>query len=54
MILLFGIRHGGVIKENKYSIEEILELADLPVSYKNGIDKGINLAKYVEEKNKSF
>ena len=50
MILLFGIRYGTIIKESKHSIKEILELANLPSSYQNGINKGINLAKYVEEK----
>ena len=51
MILLFGIRYGTTIKENKYSVREILELANLPTSYQSGINKGINLAKYVVEKN---
>ena len=50
MILLFGIRYGTIIKESKYSIKEILEFANLPASYQNGINKGINLSKYVVEK----
>ena len=50
MILLFGIRYGEIIQKNKYSVKEILQLANLPASYQNGINTGIKLATYVVEK----
>lgn len=52
MIHLFGIKFSNEIRNNNYSIKEILKLAGMPESYQVEINKGINLAKYVEVKTK--
>ncbi|NJJ36833.1 hypothetical protein GSQ51_17915 [Clostridioides difficile] len=47
MIHLFGIKYGEIIRENKYSIKDILKYAEMPESYQVEINKGIKLAKHV-------
>lgn len=52
MIHLFGIKFSNEIRNNNYSIKEILKLAGMTESYQVEINKGINLAKYVDIKTK--
>ncbi len=50
MIHLFGIKYGNIIKENKYSIKDIVKDANISETYVTEITKGANLAKYVKER----
>ena len=56
MIHLFGIRFSKQILSNKISANEIIKYAKSPdgsivnISYFAEINKGVKLAKYVEEK----
>jgi len=57
MIHLFGIRYSKYIRENNITPSEIIRNANLnnkkeiSPEYSVEINKGINLAKYVKEKN---
>ena len=56
MIHLFGVRYSKIIRENNYSISEIIrntilrDRTKISENYSPEINKGINLAKYVIEK----
>jgi 5-methylcytosine-specific restriction protein B len=50
MIHLFGITYGEIIRDNDFSIKDIVTQAQLNDSYTSEITKGINLAKYVNVK----
>lgn len=50
MIHLFGIKYGNIIKENNYSIKDIVKDAHISETYVTEITKGANLAKYVKER----
>ncbi|MBR0427798.1 MAG: AAA family ATPase [Clostridia bacterium] len=46
-IHLFGIKYGSLILEKKYSVTEIVKIAEIPDSYRAEVDKGIRLSDYV-------
>ncbi len=50
MVHLFGIIYAIEIKKEKGRVLEILKVAGVKESYQAEINKGINLAKYVEVK----
>jgi hypothetical protein len=50
MIHLFGIKYANEIRSSEYSPREILKNAHMHESYQVEINKGINLAKYVNVK----
>ena len=50
IIYLFGIKYGNIIKENNYSIKNIVKNANISETYVTEITKGANLAKYVKER----
>lgn len=52
MIHLFGIKYADVIRNNRFTPREILQVAQMPDSYFAEINKGIKLAKYVDVKEK--
>lgn len=47
MIYVFGIKYADVITENNYSLVDLLEAAEIPISYRMELKKAINLAAYV-------
>ena len=49
-IHLFGIMFGDIIKRNKYSVAQIIELAEMKKSYNVELSKGIKLSKFVKLK----
>ena len=53
-IHLFGIKYADEIKDNRYSVKEIVKSAELQESYHAEVSKGIKLAKYVEMKRTSL
>ena len=50
MIHVFGIKYGNIIKENNYSIKNIVKDANISETYVTEITKGANLAKYAKVK----
>lgn len=50
MIHLFGIKFADIIKANGYNAREILEAANMNLSYQTEVNKGIKMSKYVEIK----
>ena len=42
-IHLFGIRFGGIIKENGFSLKKIISISELSSTYETELSKGINL-----------
>ena len=47
-IHIFGIRYGKKILAEGYSIDEIMEKADLEISLKDRLIEGINLSDHAE------
>ncbi len=52
MVHLFAIKYAREIRDNDIVIKDILIAAKMPLSYVVEINKGINLAKYVEVKDR--
>lgn len=52
MIHLFGVKYANEIIINNYSRKDIIAKSGISSSYLTELSKGINLAKYVESKNK--
>ena len=50
MVCLESIRHARTIIDGELSIRQILEIAEIPLSYRQVISTGLNLSKYVEIK----
>lgn len=50
MICLESIRHARTIIDGDLSIRQILEIAEIPLSYRQVVSTGLNLSKYVEIK----
>jgi calcineurin-like phosphoesterase family protein len=48
MIHLFGIKHAQDIRDAGASIDDIVHAAGLKPSYRTEVQKGVNLAKYVQ------
>lgn len=53
MVHLFGIKYANEIKNQNYSIKDIIKSSKLNESYSTELSKGIKLSKYVELKNDS-
>ena len=46
-IHLFGIMYGNIIRENGYTLKEILKASGLSAGYLAELSKGVKLAKHV-------
>lgn len=51
MIHLFGIRYGEIIRSNNVRVSDIVKIAKLNHYCVTELNKGINLAKFVNIKN---
>jgi hypothetical protein len=51
-IHLFGIKYADIILRNHLSVRNIIQYSGLNSSYATEVSKGINLAEYVEVKNR--
>lgn len=47
MIHLFGIEYADEILNSEHSRKEIVQQAQIPITYETELSKGIKLAKYV-------
>ena len=50
MVHVFGIKHANEIRDSGTSCQDIANAAGIPESYGVEINKGVNLAKYVQLK----
>lgn len=48
MIHLFGVKYADELDSMEGSLKDLLELAEMPVSYVTELNKGRRLSKYVE------
>lgn len=50
MIHLFGIRYANELRQEDVSVNRVVELSGIPISYVAEVLKGIKLAKFVRER----
>lgn len=50
MICIVAIRYANEIINAQISIKQLLEMADVPYTYRTDITRGLNLSKYVDLK----
>ena len=50
MVHLFGVKYAALIRQSGANASDIVRAANMSESYAREIQKGINLAKYVEVK----